>query len=246
MLVAGSGMGRGLLAREGGLGLEIEAEVALEHLGMPAPKVEGHGTSLVFGRIAGRRVCVQSGRIHPYEGHEASLCTAALGAMFRIGVGAIVLTAAVGGLAGDLQAGQLVVLRDQMNLLGPTPLRGPHFIDCADLYDAALRKRLSLLAGTALREGVYAYARGPQYETPAETEALRRLGGDVVGMSTTYEAILAAAHSVPCAGIAVVTNVAGVSGLNHDEVQHHADRAREGLARLLAGLFGLSPSEARR
>lgn len=245
-LVCGSGMGTGLVGDgEDGLGLEIESTLGLAELGLPAPSVAGHGQSLVFGRLGESRVCVQSGRIHPYEGHPIRVCTAALEAGLRAGAKGLVVTAAVGGVSSRLDPGDLLNLRDQLNLLGPTPLVGPEFIDCSRLYAPALVQRISEIAqaqGKAIEAGVYAHARGPQYETPAEVAALRALGADVVGMSTTYEVILAAAHGRPACGIAVVTNAAGAEGLDHAEVQELADQARGRLSRILAELMGRPPT----
>ena len=242
VLVCGSGLGPGLID-DGLLGLEVEASVGLAELGLPAPEVAGHGKSLVVGTVGPRRVAVQTGRIHPYEGHDVRLGTAALDAALGAAKG-LVLTAAVGGLDPALPAGSIVSLRDQMNLFGPTPLRGARFIDCSNVYDRELRARvqdLAKAAGQTVAEAVYAHARGPQYETPAECAALRSLGGDVVGMSTTYEAILGAANQVPCAGLAIVTNAAGAEGLSHVEVQQLADQARGRLAELLKALLATAP-----
>jgi purine-nucleoside phosphorylase len=235
-------MGTGLVS-EGpdSLGLEVEDSIQLAELGLPAPAVEGHGQSLIFGRIGQSRVCVQSGRIHPYEGHPIRVCTAALEAGLRAGARRLVVTAAVGGASQTLAAGDLLNIRDQMNLFGPTPLVGPKFIDCSRLYRSELVAEITEIAkrqGQEIVSGVYGHARGPQYETPTEVAALRALGADVVGMSTTYEVLLAAAYDRAACGVAVVTNVAGQEGLNHEEVQELADQARGRLARLLAELMG--------
>lgn len=245
-LVCGSGMGVGLVGDgEDGLGLKIETSMGLAELGLPVPSVAGHGQSLVFGRIGTSRVCVQSGRIHPYEGHPIRVCTAALEAGLRAGAKGLVVTAAVGSVSSRLAAGDLVNLRDQLNLFGPTPLVGPKFIDCSRLYAPALVDRITHIAqaqGRPVETGVYAHARGPQYETPAEVAALRTLGGDVAGMSTTYEVILAAAYDRPACGVAVVTNAAGAEGLDHAEVQDLADQARGRLSGILAELMSRPPT----
>lgn len=245
-LVCGSGMGAGLMMRrdEGGLGLDIVDQITLADLGLPVSTVPGHGNSLVFGKLGDARVCVQTGRLHPYEGHDVRLCTAALDGMLDAGASAVMLTAAVGALSTDLASGEIVALRDQMALFGPTPLVGANFIDCSDIYAARLRERVLEAAaaqGRRLRSVVYAHARGPQYETPAECAALRTLGGDVVGMSTTYEAIAAAAHRVPCAGLAIVTNAAGADGLSHEEVKERSNEARASLAELLIAVLSAPP-----
>ncbi len=247
-LICGSGIGKGMVAEGSGLGLEIEWTMPLAELGLPAPSVAGHGQSLVYGRIGERRVCVQTGRIHAYEGHAIATCTAALAAMLACGARGVALTCASGGLSPLLVPGELGIIRDQLNLFGPTPLSGPRFIPCGAIYTPALRERLQGIAakrglgqGGRLREVVYAYVSGPQYETPAETEALRRLGGDVVGMSTTYEALLAVAEGATLLGVTVITNVAGVVGLSHAEVQERSDAALPDLAALLGGALAGDP-----
>lgn len=246
-VVAGSGLGVGFVAAEGGLGLAIEGDLPLAELGLPAPSVAGHGNRLVWGKIGARRVCVQTGRLHPYEGHPLGVCTAPLAAMLANGARGVVLTFAAGGLDPGLNTGELVILRDQMALFGPSPLVGPQFVDCSQMYSPHLRRRLQALhpglGPGGLREVVYAHARGPQYETLAETEALRRLGGDVVGMSTTYEAVFCAAHKVALAGFGVVTNTAGATGLSHVEVQQRSDEARGELAGILGRLLAGAPED---
>lgn len=239
VLVCGSGVGRGLL-QDDGLGLADRIEVPSADLGLPAPTVAGHAGSVVWGRVGTSGVLAQAGRLHPYEGHDAATCTRLLAAAIDLGAERVVLTCAVGALNPDLEPGQLAVLRDQINLWGPTPLAGPDFVDCGELYSRTLRDRLGEIAramGALLPEVVYAYGRGPQYETPAEVAALRGLGGDVVGMSTTYEAILAAAKGVETCGVAIVTNTAGISGLSHEEVGQRSAAATQRLATLLRTLI---------
>jgi purine-nucleoside phosphorylase len=245
VVVCGSGMGRDLVGDgPGALGLEIDAEVPLAELGLPVPGVAGHGQSLVWGRLGESRICLQTGRIHPYEGHDIRICVAALSAVLNIGAGGMLLTCAVGGIDDTLRPGELVSLSDQMNLFGPTPLVGPRFIDCSSIYHPALRAQLGEAgsqSGEPLREVVYAHARGPQYETPAEVQALRTLGGQVVGMSTTYEAILAASYEVASCGMGLVTNVAAAEGLSHAEVQELALAARGRLAGVTRTLLKQRP-----
>ncbi|NVB36884.1 purine-nucleoside phosphorylase [Pseudenhygromyxa sp. WMMC2535] len=246
MIVGGSGIGKPLVEDQGehALGLEIRERVALADLELPVPSVAGHGTELVFGELAREggaplRVCVQTGRIHPYEGHPASVSAAPLGAVLTLGCARLLLTSAVGGIDPKLRTGAIVSYRDQFNLFGPTPLRGPAFVGCSNLYDRTLRAQLRALAEdpSQLPEVVYGHARGPQYESPAEVAALRSLGCDVVGMSTTYEAVLAAAHGVPTCGLGLVTNAAGADDLSHEEVFVESNKARGRLAALVRGLL---------
>lgn len=245
MVVCGSGMGRDLVGEgPGSLGIEVIEKVGLAELGLPAPSVAGHGQSLVWGKLGDARVCLQTGRIHPYEGHDIRICTAAMKAVLEAGAGGVMLTCAVGGIDPALRPGQLVSLRDQMNLFGPTPLTGANFIDCSQIYHPSLRAQLAAAGeaeGESLPEVVYAHARGPQYETPAEVAALRTLGGQIVGMSTTYEGILAAACGVRACGMGLVTNAAAAEGLSHLEVQELATAARERLGAVARRLLSSPP-----
>jgi len=261
IVVCGSGIGGGIEAApaDGGLGIASLARVDLGDLGLPAPSVAGHGKALVLGKMSAtdtgldaateRVVLLQTGRVHPYEGHDVRLCTAALAGALgaRPAPGGIVLTAAVGALATTLRAGDITVMRDQIAMFGPTPLRGAKFVDCSNLYDRGLRLRIADIGsslGETLPEAVYFHARGPQYESPAECEAARRLGGEIVGMSTTYEAILAAAHRIPCCGFGVVANAAGEDGLTHQDVERRTGQARGRLAAMLRALLTTDPSVA--
>jgi purine-nucleoside phosphorylase len=246
VVISGSGFSGMVGDGPDSIGLTIEGSIPLRGLGLPGSTVPGHGSALVFGKVGTQRVCVQTGRIHPYEGHAIDICTAPLFAMLAQGARGVCLTCAVGGLSPTLAVGQVVLLKDQINLFGPTPLIGPRFIDLSRLYAPHLRARLQAidpgLGASRLAEVVYAHARGPQYETPAETEALRRLGGEVVGMSTTYEAVLAAAHGAAVCGVGVVTNAASQVGLSHDDVQVRTREARPKVAKLLRGLLAVPPS----
>jgi purine-nucleoside phosphorylase len=238
-VVGGSGLGGHLVDA---LLPEVTArtELYFAELGLPSSSVPGHGTRLVVGELRGRVIVVQTGRLHPYEGHSIDVCTAALAAACRVGVRGVLLTAAVGGLDPAQQVGTIAMVSDHLSFLGPTPLVGPRFVDCSRVYDARLRGRIQAIGdqrGIRVREVVYAHTRGPQYETPAEVHALKVMGASVVGMSTTYEAILAAAHGIPCAAVVLITNVAGAVGLTHDEVQQRADAARDRISGLVVELL---------
>lgn len=239
-VVCGSGIGPELLREPAHWGLEIEDEIALSQLGWPVPSVAGHGHSLVLGQVEGRHVALQTGRLHPYEGHDARACVAVLEAVAGACAERVLLTCACGSLVPELAPGELVFLSDQINLWGPTPLAGPDFVDCSRLYDPELRSEAqSIVRGLGrdpLAEVVYAHARGPQYETPAEVNALAALGGQVVGMSTTYEAVMAARMGARTLGLGLVTNGAGALGLSHAEVQAAAAASRQHLLGLIAAL----------
>ena len=246
-IVCGSGLSGALVDDGSPFGLTDQREISLADLGLPAPTVAGHGQALVWGKVGERSVCLQTGRLHPYEGHPIGTSIAALQATLDCGARRVLLTAATGALRTDLRPGQLVLLRDQINLFGPTPLVGPRFVDCSQIYDLGLRKLAENAAratNTTLVEGVYAHARGPQYESPAEVAALRMLGGDVVGMSTTYEAIAAVASGASVCGVALVTNTAADVGLDHDDVQRLSRAAHSNIATLARALIGLDGDRA--
>jgi purine-nucleoside phosphorylase len=217
--------------------------------GFPAPSVAGHAGEVAVGTVSGRTVLVQRGRVHHYEGHGLADVVLPVRAYARLGVKVIVLTNASGGIAYGLEAGDLVLLSDHINLLGDNPLRGPNldplgprFPDMTDSYDPQLRKTARDVAwdlGISLKEGVYLAILGPSLETPAEIRAFRALGADLVGMSTAPEAIAARHAGMRVLGISCVTNLAaGVSPapLSHDEVIETSRRKAADLGRLLTTL----------
>jgi purine-nucleoside phosphorylase len=170
-----------------------------------------------------------------------------------LGVKALLVTNAAGGIDPSFAPGDLVRITDHLNLSGLNPLigqnedrLGPRFPDLSDAYDprlGALLDEAARAAGVALRRGVYAGMLGPSYETPAEVRMLRTLGADLVGMSTVHEVIAARHQGVAVAGLSVVTNpAAGLSAtrLTHEEVQATADRARVRLEAVLRAFLPLA------
>lgn len=205
---------------------------------LPRPTVIGHQGNLVVGRLETVPVMAFQGRFHFYEGHDLAAVTFPIRILQALGVRTVILTAAVGGIRSDLKAGDLVLVRDHLNLLGGNPLRGPHderlgvrFLDLTEVYASRLRaiaheeaRRL----GISLSEGIYASVPGPCYETPAEVRMLATLGADVVGMSTVPEAIVARHAGIEVLAVAVVANLAaGLSPtpLSHEEVMEAGHQA---------------------
>jgi purine-nucleoside phosphorylase len=227
----------------------------------PRPTVAGHHGRAIAGRLHGLPVLMLQGRFHYYEGHDLETVTFPIRVMQRLGVSALILTAATGGIRGDLRPGDLVVLSDHLNLLGVNPLRGlnderlgTRFPDMTGVYSARLRETAREEAerlGIRLAEGVYGCVSGPCYETPAEIRMMRTLGADVIGMSTVPEAIVARHAGIEVLGIALVSNAAaGVLGtpITHEEVLEAGRRAAPMLAALiervvarLAGAGGVGP-----
>ena len=226
-IVLGSGLGTLADSPEGRTG----AAVPFTDLpGFPAPTVAGHGGRLVFCEFEGRKVVLQAGRFHFYEGHPMSLVTAPMRIYGRLGVKAVLLTNAAGALNPAFGVGELMALTDHINLFGTNPLIGPNvepgprFPDMTAVYDPAFLRRLRTCAtalGQSLREGVYLGLTGPSYETPAEIRAFRVMGADAVGMSTVPEALVARHEGMRVAGISCLCNMAaGIlpQPLTHREV----------------------------
>lgn len=206
----------------------------------PASTAIGHAGNLVIGEVAGTAVIAMQGRVHLYEGYSVQQVAFPIRVFARLGVQAVVLTNAAGGILSELTQGRLVIIKDHINLQGANPLGGPNeekfgprFPDMTTAYDrkfraiaAAEAKRL----GTAMPEGVYAALAGPSYETPAEIRYLRAIGADLVGMSTVPEVIAARHSHIRVLGISCVTNAAaGVidQPLVHSEVLEVAERVKE-------------------
>jgi len=226
-IVLGSGLGA--LAESP----EAKAGVAVPFTdlpGFPAPTVVGHGGKLVFCEFEGRKVLLQAGRFHFYEGHPMPLVVTPMRLYGRLGAKAVLLTNAAGALNPDFGVGDLMALTDHINLFGTNPLIGPNvepgprFPDMTAIYDAELRAHLHACAhqlGQTLQEGVYLGLTGPSYETPAEIRAFRVMGADAVGMSTVPEAIVARHEGMRVAGISCLCNMAaGIlpQALTHQEV----------------------------
>lgn len=217
-IVLGSGLG--VLADE----VEVTREVGFAEAGLAVSTVPGHAGKFVFGRLGGKEVVLMKGRVHLYEGHGAEKVTAGVRWLAEQGVESLVLTNAAGTVNRDFPPGDWMMLSDHLNLTGMSPLVGARFVDMSVVYDGEWRAAFRKLAekqGVALREGVYAGLRGPQYETPAEVRMVRTLGADAVGMSTVLEAIEARALGLRVVGFSCLTNwAAGMAQehLDHEEV----------------------------
>jgi len=220
-----------------------EVSVPFEDLpGFPRPTVPGHAGQLMLGSLAGVPVAVFRGRIHYYEGNEMAVCALPVRVARLLGAGTAILTAATGGISEGLATGHLVVGADHINAMGANPLRGwrrpdgsPPFVDMVGTYDAELAELAVAAArglGIPVSRGVYAAMPGPSYETPAEIEALRRAGADVVGMSVVPEAVPARALGMRVLGLFFVTNQVGVE-VDHEEVI----RASNAMARSIGSVI---------
>ncbi len=214
--------------------------------GFPMPGVQGHAGTAYSVELEGVPILILAGRAHFYEGHGLEQVVFAVRASIAAGAATILLTNASGACGDGLQPGDLVLLRDHLNLTGQNPLFGPNddrlgarFPDLTNAYDPNLRAIAQEVARRVeidLREGVYAWFTGPTYETPAEVQMAKRMGADMVGMSTVPETIAARHMGARVIAISLVTNLAaGISGgpLSHEEVQETAEAARDRFTRLV-------------
>lgn len=220
--------------------------------GLPVSTVEGHAGQYVFGRRSGLTVGVMQGRVHLYEGWTAEEVVRPVRALLSLGAKTLVVTNASGAVSEAVDAGDLVVICDHINMTGCNPLigandpeLGPRFPDMQGAYDPELRALTHQAAssvGLSLAEGVYAQMLGPTYETPAEVRMLATLGADLVGMSTVPEVVAARHMGVRVLGISCATNrAAGRPGavLDHEDVQEVARKVSTDFVTLLEGVLDL-------
>jgi purine-nucleoside phosphorylase len=244
-LVLGSGLGA--------FANEIAGAARMEYAKIPhfpRSTAIGHAGRMVIGKVADVPVAVMQGRVHFYEGYSMREVIFPMRVMARMGIRAVVVTNAAGGINRNFKQGCLVVLRDHINLQGTNPLIGPNdelfgerFPDMTQVYwkryqAAALQdgKRL----GIEIAEGVYAALTGPSYETPAEIRYLRTIGADLVGMSTVPEVIAAAHLGIRVLGISCVTNMAaGIldQPITTEEVMETGERVKADFVALLRAVI---------
>jgi len=244
-LVLGSGLG----AFADGMSRATRVDYAkIPHF--PRSTAVGHAGRLVIGEVGKIPVAVMQGRVHFYEGYSQQEVIFPMRVLARLGVRAVILTNAAGGICRDYNQGCLVVLRDHINFQGTNPLIGPNesrfgarFPDMSRVYEPSYRKiALEELArlGLGTFEGVYAAMTGPSYETPAEIQALRVIGADLVGMSTVPEAIAAGHLGIRVLGISCVTNMAaGIldQPITADEVIETGERVKHQFMALLSSVI---------
>ena len=212
-IVLGSGLGP--------LSASIEEPIIVPYTDIPnflTSTVSSHAGKMIFGKIAGKNVMCMSGRFHYYEGYDFEQLVLPVRVMKLMGVKTLILTNAAGGANPSYKPGDIMVIKDNIKLNGSSPLRGPNcyefgprFFDVSDMYTKSLREMALELAKNSkltFHEGVYFYMPGPQFETPAEIQAIQVLGGDSVGMSTVTEALAAAHCSIKLLGFSVISNMA--------------------------------------
>ena len=211
-IVLGSGLGK--------LADEIQDPLVIPYKeipGFPVSTAIGHKGNFIVGELSGKTVIAMQGRIHYYEGYGMNLVTLPIRVMQVIGIQYLFVSNAAGGTNLSFRVGDLMIIRDHINLL-PNPLIGPNmddlgprFPDMTRPYDPVLIRKAEEIAvahGILLQKGVYVACSGPSYETPAEYRYFRSIGADAVGMSTTPEVIVARHSGLPVFGMSVITDVA--------------------------------------
>ena len=226
LLILGSGLGA--------LGDEVEDAIIVPYEQVPHMRhstAPGHQGRFVFGRLAGQDVAVMQGRLHTYEGWSFADVSYPVRVLRLLGAETLIVTNAAGAVNADFNVGDIMLITDHIKLFGVSPLCGanieefgPRFPDMSHVYTPRLQdvaRGIARTQGLRLRQGIYMYFPGPQYETPAEIRAARALGADAVGMSTVPEAITAAHCGMQVLGFTLCTNMAaGVldQPLSGDEV----------------------------
>ena len=246
-IVLGSGLGAAAEAVE-----DPKAVPFSEIPHFPQSTVEGHSGRMVAGMLGGAPVIIMQGRVHSYEGYTPLEVTFPMRVLGMLGIRAVVLTNAAGGIHSSLHVGELVLISDHINMMGWNPLTGPNeprfairagagqrFFDRTEAYSwhlRALAKEEAHEDGFSLEEGVYLATPGPSFETAAEIRAFRALGATLVGMSTVPETIVARHMGIEVLGISCVTNLAaglGSKPLSHEEVGETGRWVEKRLADLL-------------
>lgn len=245
-IVLGSGLGK--------LAEKIEDPVVIPYKeipGFPVSTAVGHKGNFIAGTLGGKFVIAMQGRFHYYEGYPMELVTLPVRVMKVLGIGYLFVSNAAGGVNFDFRIGDLMIIRDHINLL-PNPLVGknmdefgPRFPDMTRPYDPALVRKAEIIgaeAGIELKKGVYLAGTGPSYETPSEYKYFRLIGADAVGMSTIPEVIVARHMSIPVFGMSVITNEAHDDYAddyenNGDDVVAAADAAADRMTLLFSRMI---------
>lgn len=245
-IVLGSGLGK--------LADKIENQIVIDYKdipGFPVSTAVGHAGKMILGDLGGKYVVAMKGRFHYYEGYPMDLVTLPIRVMKVLGIRYLFVSNAAGGVNFDYKIGDLMIIKDHINLL-PNPLIGknmddfgPRFPDMTRPYDLsliALAEKLADEMGMKMRKGVYLASTGPTYETPSEYKYFRTIGADAVGMSTIPEVIVARHSSIPVFGVSVITNEAhddyAEDYVNDgDDVVAAADAAADRMTALFTGII---------
>ncbi len=220
--------------------IEITKEIAYKDIpNMPVSTVEGHSGKLIFGNLGGKYIVAMQGRFHYYEGYDMKEVTFPVRVMKNMGVETLFVSNAAGGMNKEFKVGDVMVITDHINLFPENPLRGknyeelgPRFPAMTEAYSKAMVAMADAIAeedNIELMHGVYVGTPGPTFETPAEYEYFRVIGGDAVGMSTVPEVIVANHAGMKVFGVSVITDLGGkdiTEVPTHEEVQKAAVKAQ--------------------
>lgn len=225
----------------GGLAEKIQNKITIPYREIPnflLSTVDSHAGELILGQLGSKNVVCMSGRFHYYEGYDFNQLVIPIRLFKLLEVKSLILTNAAGAINTGYRPGDVMIIKDHINLIGASPTRGanvskfgPRFFDMSNAYDKDLRKlakKCSRHTGLRVQEGVYAYACGPQFETPAEIKFMRIIGADAVGMSTIPEVITANHCNIKVLGLSLMTNMAAgildtaIDGNEVDEVGKNA------------------------
>lgn len=244
-IILGSGLG--------GLVKEIEIEHSIPYSDLPnfpVSTVVGHQGKLIFGKLAGKNVAVMAGRFHFYEGYTMQEITFPVRVMKLLGIKNLFISNAAGGVNPDYKIGDLMFIRDHINLMPSNPLigkndesLGPRFPDMSEPYNKkliALAKRIAEKKNIRAHTGVYAAVSGPTFETQAEYRYIRAIGGDAVGMSTVPEVIVAIHMKLSCFAVSVITDLGGMEEqtvVSHLDVLKAAEEAEGKLTQIIKELL---------
>lgn len=246
-IVLGSGLGV--------LSDDIENKIVISYKEIPdfpVSTVEGHKGELIIGEINGKTIMAMNGRFHYYEGYDLAQATFPIRVFYLLGIKKLILTNAAGGINTSFNPGDFMVINDYLGFFAESVLRGPNldefgvrFPDTSHTFDPSLGQVLSEVIKRNVGKsysGVYAYMKGPAFETPAEIRALRILGADAVGMSTVPEAVVANHCGMKTVAVSCITNMAsGVTDqvLTHEDVKLTADKVKENFREIIKEYIGL-------
>lgn len=236
----------------GSLAEVIEDKIIIDYKDIPnfpISTVENHAGKLIIGILNGKKIVCMSGRFHYYEGYEFEEMVIPIRVFKLLGVKTIILTNAAGGINEDYEPGDIMIIKDHINLSGDSPLRGknieefgPRFVDLSEIYTKELRDKAKDVAkriNLGIKEGVYIYTKGPQFETPAEIKVYRSFGADAVGMSTVNESITAAHCNMRVLGLSLISNMAaGVldKPITYEEVVQAGEKTKAIFKKLIVEL----------
>lgn len=215
----------------------------------PISTVEGHKGNLIFGQLGNKQVMAMQGRFHYYEGYDMKEVTFPIRVMQQLGIKTLFVSNAAGGMNKEFKVGDIMIITDHINLFPENPLRGknyselgPRFPAMTEAYSKRLIQKAKIIAKNEninIKQGVYVGTAGPTFETPAEYEYFRIIGGDAVGMSTVPEVIVANHASIKVFGISVITDLGGkdiTEVPTHEEVQKAAINAQPQMIKLMENL----------